>query len=333
MEPLTLFFILVPIGLAVGIFAAITGLGGGVLMVPILTYGIFLITQPAIGDLTKYATTISSAVIIFTGISATVAYSIQKRIDYLIGIISSIFSVSGAILGKWIQFASGEIFVIVFFAVLLFATAVRMFVKVISTRIKKNHENSNTEIQNSQPELIEKEEPIVKDSDKKPSIWDRLTLNRNTVDKYGKTWEYKARLYLTPLGFLGGFVAGMAGVGGGIVMVPILHLFVGLPMHFSTATSAIIMIFSSLSSVATAYANTGIVTEGIWWPYVIGLAIGIIVGAQIGALIAKRIKADPLKVIFAAVLLAMSIWTVVKAFLPSSESTESISIILNLLKG
>ena len=99
MEPLSVFFILIPIGIAVGIFAAITGLGGGVLMVPILFYGVFLLFDPSteylITNLFKYATTISSTFIIFTAISATIAFSIQKRIDYLVGIISVPFTIAG----------------------------------------------------------------------------------------------------------------------------------------------------------------------------------------------------------------------------------------------
>ncbi|MHA1880664.1 MAG: TSUP family transporter, partial [Candidatus Heimdallarchaeota archaeon] len=57
--------------------------------------------------------------------------------------------------------------------------------------------------------------------------------------------------------------------------------------------------------------NSNIVTEGIWWPYVAGLAIGIVAGAQIGARVARKIKADPLKIIFATVIVLVSIWTLV----------------------
>jgi uncharacterized membrane protein YfcA len=103
----------------------------------------------------------------------------------------------------------------------------------------------------------------------------------------------------------------MAGVGGGIVMVPVLHIFIGLPIHFSTATSVFIMIFTKTSTLISSYANPAVITEEIWWPFVLGLAIGIVGGAQIGAQVAKRIKADPLKIIFASVLVLVSIWTII----------------------
>ncbi|NHJ32488.1 MAG: sulfite exporter TauE/SafE family protein [Asgard group archaeon] len=312
MEPLSVFFILIPIGLAIGIFAAITGLGGGVLMVPILFYAAFLMFDPVaaygIVDVFKYATTISSTVIIFTAISATIAFSFQKRIDYLVGILCVPFTIAGSFLGKFAQSKIDENYVLIFFAILLFLTAVRMIYKVISSRRKEQLQNANDVLLAENPE---KENPSGETPSRFKLLLEKLTLDRDITDKSEKKWEYKVRLYLTPIAIIGGFVASMAGVGGGIVMVPVLHIFIGLPIHFSTATSVFIMIFTKSTTIITAYTTT-IETTGIWWPYVAGLAIGIVCGAQIGARLARRIKADPLKVIFATVLILVSIWTIVQ---------------------
>ncbi|NHK30297.1 MAG: sulfite exporter TauE/SafE family protein [Asgard group archaeon] len=308
MEPLSVFFILIPIGLIVGIFAAITGLGGGVLMVPILFLGIFAFSDPLL-DTIKYATTISSTVILFTATSATIAFSIQKRIDYVVGLLCAPFTIAGAYLGKFTQAKIDESIVLVFFAVLLVLTAARMLYKIITTRRKALSEtitNSNID-----DELIEDNE-INKAEPKRFKLFlDKLTLERTTKDKDEKEWYYKARLYLTPIAIIGGFVASMAGVGGGIIMVPVLHIFIGLPIHFSTATSVFIMIFTKSSTLISSYTNSDVITDGIWWPFVIGLAIGIVGGAQIGAQLAKRIKANPLKILFASVLVLVSIWTLI----------------------
>jgi len=311
-EPLSVFFILIPIGLAVGIFAAITGLGGGVLMVPILFYAVFLMFDPTtaygIIDVFKYATTISSTVILFTAISATIAFSFQKRIDYLVGILSVPFTIAGSYLGKFTQSKIDEVYVLIFFAILLMLTAIRMLYKVINSRRKEKLEAVNENvISNDQKENeLSKEEPT-----RFKLLLNKLTLEKDIEDRSGEKWSYKARLYLTPIAIVGGFVASMAGVGGGIVMVPVLHIFVGLPIHFSTATSVFIMIFTKSTTIISAY-TTSIETTGIWWPYVAGLAIGIVAGAQIGARLARKIKADPLKIIFATVLVLVSIWTIIQ---------------------
>ncbi len=312
MEPLSVFFILIPIGIAVGIFASITGLGGGVLMVPILYFAIFLMFDPTvfygITDVFKYATTISSTVIIFTAISATIAFSIQKRIDYLVGILSVPFTIAGSYLGKFTQSKIDEIYVLIFFAILMFITALRMLYKVISSRRKEKLQavNETSELNNPKENESLKVEPS-----RFKLLLNKLTLERDIVDRSGEKWHYKSRLYLTPIAIIGGFVASMAGVGGGIVMVPVLHIFIGLPIHFSTATSVFIMIFTKSTTIITSY-TTSIETTGIWWPYVAGLAIGIVVGAQLGAILARKIKADPLKIIFATVLVLVSIWTIIQ---------------------
>ncbi|HUT80998.1 MAG TPA: sulfite exporter TauE/SafE family protein [Candidatus Bathyarchaeia archaeon] len=314
MDLVFVFLILIPIGIAVGIFGAITGLGGGVLMVPTLALGIFLFSNPISNDIT-YATTISSTVILFTAISGSVAFAIQRKIDYVVGLASAPFTMLGSYLGKFTQqkieaTANGETIVLFFFVILLLATSARMIYKVIATKRKAMKAQTN----DLKTENLMNPEPQVKGTDVQPTRYklflDKLTLNRVVIDNSNKKWEYSAKLYLTPINILGGFVASMVGVGGGIVMVPVLNLLIGLPIHFSTATSVFIMIFTKVITITTAYTGTS-VTEGIWWPYVAGLATGIIIGAQLGALFAKKIKADPLKILFAVVITIVAIWSLV----------------------
>lgn len=321
MELLVIFFILIPIALAVGILAALIGIGGGVLMVPILAYIVFefmvvgtseIVANPEL--IMKYATTVSSTVIIFTGLSGTVAFSIQKRVDFVVGSLSAIFAVGGAVLGKWIQTLIDNTILSIIFAVLLIVTALRMFSKVATHYIQTKNQPAKVNEEDCDS-IAHQEIEAPSDNQQKISIWKKLTRNRVLEDNCGVDWTYNARLYLTPLAFAGGFVAGIGGLGGGIVMVPILHLAIGLPMHFATATSAFIMIFSSISAVGTAALNPALNLNIIWWPYVAGLAVGIIIGAQIGALIAKRMKSPPLQLIFAIALITVGVWSIIKVLL------------------
>lgn len=326
MELIAIFFILIPIALAVGILAALIGIGGGVLMVPIIAYVVFefmvIGTSEIVADpdlIMKYATTISSSVIIFTGLSGTIAFSIQKRVDFVVGSLSAIFAVGGAMLGKWMQTLFDNTILSVIFAVLLIVTSIRMFYKVGTHYMQNKNQPAKVPEEECEPVThheITEIEPT-SETQQKTTIWKKLTRNRVLEDNCGETWTYNAKLYLTPLAFAGGFVAGIGGLGGGIVMVPILHIAIGLPMHFATATSAFIMIFSSVSAVGTAALNLNLNLTIIWWPYVAGLAIGIIAGAQIGALIAKRMKSQPLKIIFAIALIAVGVWSIIKALVIS----------------
>lgn len=81
-------------GLLVATICSLVGLGGGILIVPILVLGFGLITQHAVG--------ISLFMMTFTTISATIAYARQKRINYKVGVLLDVFDVPGAILGAFV---------------------------------------------------------------------------------------------------------------------------------------------------------------------------------------------------------------------------------------
>ncbi|MCK5584698.1 sulfite exporter TauE/SafE family protein, partial [Candidatus Bipolaricaulota bacterium] len=73
------FFTLFPIGIAIGFVASLLGLGGGVFMTPLLLLAGFVSTQ-------SEAAGTSVAAVVFTGISASIAYFRRKVIDFRIGL-------------------------------------------------------------------------------------------------------------------------------------------------------------------------------------------------------------------------------------------------------
>lgn len=102
------------------------------------------------------------------------------------------------------------------------------------------------------------------------------------------------------LGAAAGIIGGLLGLGGGIVIVPVLfYLFLqqgmaaDILMHMAVATSLATIIFTSLSS-AYAHHRHGAVR----WPVVGLLAPGIIVGSVLGAVVADQLKSDNLRMIF-----------------------------------
>jgi hypothetical protein len=98
-------------------------------------------------------------------------------------------------------------------------------------------------------------------------------------------------------GFIGGIAAGMLGIGGGAVVVPVLTILMGLPIHAAVATSMFTMIFTASAGTARNYIGGHVDPF-----YGIALGIGMIVGAQIGPKIACRINAAQLKQAFGLVL-------------------------------
>ena len=104
------------------------------------------------------------------------------------------------------------------------------------------------------------------------------------------------------LGCVAGFFAGLLGVGGGAIMVPILALMFaaqGFPqehlMHVALGTSMATIVFTSISSLRAHHRHGAVI-----WPIVRSLAPGIVVGTLAGAQIAGRVPTKPLAIFFAA---------------------------------
>jgi len=254
---------LVLLGFFVGLIASMVGVGGGVFMVPVLSLIFEFTSQTAVGT--------SLAVIVFTSLASTFAYSRQRRIDYKIGLISAVTTIPGASLGAYLTiFVSSDLLGIIFACFLTFV-ALRMLV----------------EIHFSFPKMLK----------------GRGYLHRVLVDFEGKVFEYNANVHLAfALAFFGGLSSGFLGIGGGALVVPILHLAVNLPMHVTVATSMFIMIFTSIAGVLTHIQLNNVKLE-----YSAYLSIGVVLGAQLGARIAKRVSGKILRRIFGMVLIIISI--------------------------
>jgi hypothetical protein len=110
----------------------------------------------------------------------------------------------------------------------------------------------------------------------------------------------RGRVLLTfSLCFIAGILSGLLGIGGGIVVVPVLHLVLGLPFKSATATSNFMMGLTAVPALC------GFVSRGDLDLYVAApLAAGVLLGASIGARIMPRIKTPVLKMGFALLLAA-----------------------------
>jgi uncharacterized membrane protein YfcA len=97
--------------------------------------------------------------------------------------------------------------------------------------------------------------------------------------------------------FVGGMSAGLLGLGGGAVVVPVLSVLMGVPMHAAVATSMFIMIFTT--TAGTAF-NFSIGAVNVYFAIILGF--GMLIGGQIGSRLACRVNAIRLKQIFGLIL-------------------------------
>lgn len=110
------------------------------------------------------------------------------------------------------------------------------------------------------------------------------------------------------IGLAGGVLSGLLGVGGGIVMVPLLVLWAGFAQRDAHALSLGAIIPISLAGVAT-YGIAGEVRV----EYALALAIGAVAGARIGAGLLTRLSEDVLKLAFGVFLVGVAVLMGVRA--------------------
>lgn len=109
------------------------------------------------------------------------------------------------------------------------------------------------------------------------------------------------------IGVAGGVLSGLLGVGGGIVMVPMLVIWAAYAQRDAHATSLGAIIPISCASVVT-YGAAGQVHP----TPALALAAGSIAGARIGAGALSRIEERPLKLVFGAFLAGVAVLMLVR---------------------
>ncbi len=246
-------------GILFSIFAFIVGIISSALGI-----GGGFITTPSlilIGIGPTYAIGTVLFMIIFTALSSTIAYARQpQKIEYRTGLLVALTTVIGALLGSITSsFLATEdpLTFRILFAILLFPIAIKMI--FFPKKRKETLETSNE---------IEYDE----------IVW----------------FGFERReLWSTILGLAAGFASGLLGIGGGVVMVPILVHVGKLSMHKAVATSMFIMIFTSIAG-----ASVKITMGQIYPDLAVFLILGIILGAQIGPMLIKKINTDHLQRIF-----------------------------------
>jgi uncharacterized membrane protein YfcA len=120
LDPITTIAILIGVGLGAGTLGSMLGVGGGIIMVPALT---FLGLPPV------QAASTSLIAVASTSVSSTVEYSRQKRIDYRLGLEMAAFAIPGAVLGAILSdYLSAESFNL-YFGILLILTGIYILYK------------------------------------------------------------------------------------------------------------------------------------------------------------------------------------------------------------
>lgn len=248
------FILLLGIGFIVGTLGTLIGAGGGFILVPLL-----IIMEPGFSPET--ITAISMAIVACNAISGSIAYVASRRVDFKAGLLFAFFTIPGSIFGVLTtKYISREIFDVVFGLVLV-ALAIFLFLK------------------GGQKESISKSV-----ENRKGWVHQRL------VDKWNEIYNYSYDIRKgSILSIFVGYFSPLLGIGGGIIHVPAMVEWLRFPVHIATATSHFILAIMATVSVIVHIYN-GNYNDPVIFRMVLWLAIGVVVGAQMGAFLSRKMR-------------------------------------------
>lgn len=259
--------------LLAGLLGALTGLGGGVVLVPFLTLGFHVDIRYAIG--------VSLISVIATSSGAAAAYVREGYSSVRIGMFLEVATTLGAILGAYLATVVHTQLLAITFGVVLIYSA---FSSWQQARVFS-------------PEMV------------KASPWsDKLGLSGDYPGEDGKRTHYKVENVPGGFGvmFVAGTLSGLLGIGSGAVKVLAMDRIMKIPFKVSTTTSNF-MIGVTAAASAGIYLHRGLIAPSLAFP----VMLGVLSGSLIGARYLVRAHVAVLRVVFTLVVLALGLEMIV----------------------
>ena len=267
MTILTFTLILLLAAYCAGLLGSLTGLGGGVVVIPVLTLGFGLDFHYAIG-----AALVSS---IATSSGSGSAYVKEGITNIRLGMFLEIATTIGAVCGAAVAIYLNNNFIAILFGCVLVLTA------VMQQRRKSDHDG-----------VVGSEAAR------------RLRLYGTWPQKDGSLKAYELRHVGGGFGvmYIAGVLSGILGIGSGVLKVIAMDGIMKVPFKVSTTTSNFMMGVTACAS-AVVYVQRGQIEPGIACP----VMIGVLCGALTGARLLKTLDVRLLRRIFCVAILLVAL--------------------------
>lgn len=264
-------------GIAAGIFGALLGLGGGMIVTPILT--VFL------GVDIKYAIGASIIAVIATSSGSAIAFLKDDIVNLRVAMFLEIFTTVGALIGAILSgYMKANWLFFLFGGLLLF--------QVWNMINKLRHPQADVTAEQADP------------------LATKLQLNGSYYDKQQQK-KISYTLENVPAGssvmFGAGIASGLLGIGSGAFKVMAMDGVMKMPLKPSSATSNVMMGVTASASALVYFFN------GMLQPLIaVPIAVGVVVGAAVGARVMQYLPAKLLRYIFIPVVLIMAVQLLMK---------------------
>jgi uncharacterized membrane protein YfcA len=259
-------------GAVAGSLGALLGLGGGVFLVPFLVLVLDFPTHVALG--------VSLTTVIATSSVVSAQASGQRLINLRLGLLLEVATAAGGLIGGLT-------------AALLTARALERLFAAVTAAIAV-----------VMLRVINRRNVIVD-----PAVDVGRLGGSYFEEESGGVVSYRVRR--VPLALVVSFVAGnvssLLGVGGGILKMPALNAWCGVPLRAAAATSAFMIGVTAAAGVPLYYARGEVIPQ-----YGAAAVLGVMAGSRAGFWIGARVRARDLKLLMAAVLLTVSAFMLVR---------------------
>jgi len=258
-------------GAFAGAFGALLGLGGGVLLVPLLTLGF--------GRPLRESVAVALVCVIVTSSAASGAHLQRRTANLRLGLLLALFTALGSLVGGLVAFLVPERLTAGLFALLLVYVCITMARGIVARARGEGAADAGPPPAG---------EPLPSGTEPDRSLAAILSTRDYRVRRVGPA---------TGASVGSGVLSALLGVGGGVINVPTMHVLMGVPLRVATATSNLVVGVTAIAS-AIIYLVNGAID-----PYVAGpTALGVFAGATLGARHAHRVDARVLRALFLIVL-------------------------------
>jgi uncharacterized membrane protein YfcA len=259
-------------GAVAGSLGALLGLGGGVFLVPFLNAGLGLPFNMASG--VGLMTVIATSTVVSSGGGKR---PVNLRLGMALQIASSL---GGLVGGVYVARLPPRVLYAVFAAVTGAIAA------IVVLRLDRRN--------------------VILDCSVNPGSFG----GRYFEEESGQEVVYRTRNMPIALAvsLAGGSISGLLGIGGGILQVPALNAWCGVPMRVAAATSAVMIGITAAASAPIYYARGDVVP-----PLAAAAVVGVLAGSRMGFWFGDRARTRWLKLLMAAVLASVSATYVMKA--------------------
>jgi hypothetical protein len=289
------YFLVVGLGLFVGLLSGLFGVGGGFLMTPLLMM---------IGIPPTVAAATDANQIVAASASGTFAHWRLGNVDYKMGLYLLIGGFVGGAVGvqiiKVLRATGGADFLIkITYVIMLGVVGTFMFFESLHALRKQKAAAANGG-----------ETKPAKPAKEKGGLLSSLPM-QTFFEKSGVTHSALVPLVL---GVFVGVLAAIMGVGGGFLMVPVMIYMLRMPMHVVVGTSLFQIMFTCTEvTFLQSYSN-----HTVDFLLAILLLVGSVFGAQIGTVLGRKLHGDQLKILLAIIVLAVTVKIVLELVLEPS---------------